>query len=156
MDSPLPENIKSVQPGGGAFMQIELAWGRWRRWYLRTFRKGYVRRMADCRRGDTTGAPHEILDPRDLKFCKNQCDCSWSKTDDPFAWRDRLPFARWGLAELLLMAGPLLAATAALLQFGESRNGGTSFRRFMKSATCRMFAAVRAVSEPPCWRSRFA
>lgn len=115
---PLPDNIRGVQPGGGKCMQIELAWGRLRRWYLRTFRRSYVERMAASRRGETEGAPHEILDPRDLKFCKNLCDCTWAVADDPFAWRDRLPFARWGLIELFLMGGTLLAATAALVWQG--------------------------------------
>ena len=34
---PLPENIHSVQPGGGVCYRIELAWGRWRRWWLDAF-----------------------------------------------------------------------------------------------------------------------
>ena len=114
----MPDNIKSVQPGGGKCMSIELAWGRSRRWYLRTFRGGYVRRMAESRRGDTSGAPHEILDPRDLKFCKNQCDCSWDEADDPFAWRERIPFAQWGLAELFIMGGAFIAATVLLVWLG--------------------------------------
>jgi phosphatidylserine decarboxylase len=109
---PLPENLSSVQPGGGFCYRVELAWGRWRRWYLRTFRSGYVRRMAELREGSTTGAPHEILDPRDLKYCRNQCECSWRERDDPFRWRGRLPFARWGLAELQLMGYPLAALAA--------------------------------------------
>lgn len=112
---PLPENIRSVQPGGGVCYQIELAWGRWRRWYLQTFRRGYVRRMAELRRGDATGAPHEILDPRDLKYCVNQCTAHWLPKDDPFAWRERLPFARWGLAELQIIGWPLLATIGFLL-----------------------------------------
>ncbi len=109
---PLPENITSVQPGGGVCCRIELAWGRWRRWYLKRFRPGYVRRMADLRQGSCQGAPHEILDPRDLKYCRNLCTCSWNEADDLFRWRERLPFARWGLAELQLMGWPLLALTA--------------------------------------------
>jgi phosphatidylserine decarboxylase len=104
----LPDNIRSVQPGGGKCYSIELAWGRWRRWYLKRFRSGYVTRMAALRRGDTTGAPHEILDPRDLKYCSNLCTAHWLSEDDPFQWRERLPFARWGLAELQLMGWPLL------------------------------------------------
>ncbi len=108
---PLPANIPSVQPGGGVCYRLELAWGRWRRGYLKRFRSGYVQRMAALRRGDPQGAPHEILDPRDLKYCRNQCQCAWAASDDPFAWRDRLPFARWGLAELQLMGLPLLALT---------------------------------------------
>jgi phosphatidylserine decarboxylase len=108
---PLPPNITSVQPGGGVCYRVELTWGRWRRWYLKRFRPGYVRRMAQRRQGDCEGAPHEILDPRDLKYCRNRCQCQWSPSDDPFRWRDRLPFARWGLAELQLMGLPLLALT---------------------------------------------
>jgi phosphatidylserine decarboxylase len=111
---PLPDNFVSVQPGGGRCYSIELAWGACRRWWLKRFRPGYVRRMAELRRGDTTGAPHEILDSRDLKFCRNRCSCDWSPADDPFRWRDRLPFARWGLAELQLMGWPLLALTIVL------------------------------------------
>jgi phosphatidylserine decarboxylase len=67
--------------------------------------------MAELRQGDCTGAPHEILDPRDLKFCRNRCRCDWDPGDDPFFWRERLPLARWGLAELLLMGSPLLGLT---------------------------------------------
>ena len=52
---PLPENIRSVQPGGGVCYRIELAWGRWRRWWLAHCRPGYVRRMAELRRGDPQG-----------------------------------------------------------------------------------------------------
>lgn len=111
---PLPDNIPTVQPGGGFCYRIELAWGRLRRWYLKRFRRGFVRRMAALRRGDSEGAPWEILDPRDLKFCCNRCDCFWETADDPFAWRDRLPFARWGLAELQVIGWPLLVATVVL------------------------------------------
>jgi phosphatidylserine decarboxylase len=51
--------------------------------------------MAACRKGDPVLVPHEVIDPRDLKFYQNQTDCHWDKADDPFAWRDNLPFARW-------------------------------------------------------------
>lgn len=108
---PLPDNIRSVQPGGGVCYRVELAWGRWRRWRLRTFRPGYVQEMARRRRGSGAGAPHEIIDPRDLKYCRNVCDYSWDEADDPFQWRRSLPFAPWGAAELVLMGGPLLALT---------------------------------------------
>jgi phosphatidylserine decarboxylase len=111
---PLPENLRSVQPGGGLCYQVELAWGRLRRWYLHTFRPGYVRRMATLRQGDVNGAPHAILDPRDLKYCRNQCNASWPAEDDPFAWRERLPLARWGLGELVVMGLPLVVAVVAL------------------------------------------
>jgi len=110
----VPANVRSVQPGGGVCYQIELAWGRWRRWYLKRFRPGYVARMAARRLGSLEGAPHEILDPRDLKYCSNQCTCHWRREDDPFAWRERIPFARWGLAELQLFGWPLVALTLLL------------------------------------------
>lgn len=114
----LPENIRSVQPGGGVCYSIELAWGRWRRWYLKRLRPGYVTRMAALRRGDDAGAPHEILDPRDLKYCSNQCTAHWDGADDPFTWRDRLPVTRWGLAELQIMGWPLALIAAVLLLAG--------------------------------------
>ncbi|HBO45585.1 MAG TPA: phosphatidylserine decarboxylase family protein [Planctomycetaceae bacterium] len=110
----MPENLGSVQPGGGVCYSAELACGRWRRWYLKRFRPRYVARMAALRQGSTDGAPHEILDPRDLKYCRNQCSCHWQAKDDPFAWRERIPFARWGLAELQLMGWPLLALSVLL------------------------------------------
>ena len=106
---PLPANLPSTQPGSGNCMRIELAWGRVRRWYLKTFRAGYVTRMRELRVGDPSGVPHEVLDSRDLKFYRNQTDCHWPAAVDPFAWRDRIPFARWGLAELQLMTYPLVA-----------------------------------------------
>ena len=67
--------------------------------------------MAGLRKGDPTGTPHKILDPRDLKYCRNRCSCYWEPADDPFRWRSGLRFARWGLAELQLMGWPLLALT---------------------------------------------
>jgi phosphatidylserine decarboxylase len=112
---PLPSNIKSTQPGGGRCYWIELAWGRLRRSYLKTLRPGYVRCMAEKRRGSLDGCPVEVLDPRDLKFFKNQCDAHWPAGDDPFRWREAMPLARWGLCELLLVGTPLLAATIALV-----------------------------------------
>ncbi len=111
---PIPSNITSTQPGGGRCYSLELAWGRLRRWSLKKFRPGYVRRMAEKRRGSLEGCPIEALDPRDLKYFKNQCDAHWAAADDPFRWRDSVPFARWGLCELILLGAPLLAATIGL------------------------------------------
>lgn len=103
-----------MQPGGGVCYSIELAWGQIRRLYLKQFRGEYVARMAELRQGDVAGAPHEILDPRDLKYCSNQCTAHWAPQDDPFRWRSNLPFARWGLAELQLMGWPLFALVLAI------------------------------------------
>ena len=76
------------------------------------FRPGYVRRMAELRQRRLPGRPHEILDPRDLKYCRNLCDCSLGRRrrSVPLA-ASRSRFARWGLAELQLMGWPLLALT---------------------------------------------
>jgi phosphatidylserine decarboxylase len=111
---PIPDNMPSIQPGGGTCYAIELAWGRLRRRFLKTFRPGYVKKMAQLRQGNPAGCPHEILDPRDLKYFRNQTDCHWRPEDDPFRWREKIPLARWGLAEVQLMGWPLLAATIAL------------------------------------------
>jgi phosphatidylserine decarboxylase len=108
---PLPENIRSVQPGGGVCYRIELAWGRLRRWRLTHFWPGYVKEMAALRKGDCQGAPHAIIDPRDLKYCRNVCGCFWADADDKFRWRRSIPLAPWGAAELLLMGGPLFVMT---------------------------------------------
>lgn len=104
----LPDNISSVQPGGGIVYSLELCWGRFRRRWLKTFRRGYVEKMAALRSGDAEGAPHEILDPRDLKYCRNLCTARWAESDDPFRWRESIPLARWGLAETLCMSLPLI------------------------------------------------
>ena len=90
-----------VQPGGGTCLGIELAWGRMRRGYLRRFRPGYVQKMAGLRQGACPGCQHEIIDPRDLKFCRNVCGYWFHPQDDHFAWRGRLGMARAGLAELI-------------------------------------------------------
>ncbi len=112
---PTPANIRSIQPGGGLCMSLELLWGRGRRWYLQRFRPRYVERMRGLRCGDEQGYPHEILDPRDLKYYRNQGTLHWRREDDPFTWRDRLPFARVGLAELLLLGGGFLLLAVGLI-----------------------------------------
>lgn len=99
----------SIQPGGGCCMSLELAWGRCRRAWLRRFRPDYVKEMAGKRQGDCPGCTHDILDSRDLKYFRNICGYWFRPEDDPFRWRDRLGFARAGLAELLLFSCLFLA-----------------------------------------------
>lgn len=101
---PMDPRIRDIQPGGGVIIRLEKAWGIWRRWWLKRFRPKYVARMQACRQGDPRGVPHEVLDPRDLKWHRNQTDCHWRPEDDPFTWRDRLPFVRVGLAELIVLS----------------------------------------------------
>jgi phosphatidylserine decarboxylase len=114
--SPLKQNAtapESIQPGGGFCMALELAWARFRRWRLRRFRPGYVRLMESKRRGNCQNCPHDVIDPRDLKFIRNRCGYWWSAEDDPFAWRDRLGLARVGLAEILVVSS--VCAVASIL-----------------------------------------
>eukprot|EP00913_Durusdinium_trenchii_P028431 g26659.t1 len=112
-----------IQPGGGVIVHLELLWGKWRRFWLKTFRKGYVARMAELRQGDENRCPHEVLDPRDLKYHCNQGGWYWKPEDDPFTRRDKIPFARFGLAELLVFSlitfGPaaLIAGLAVSLSW---------------------------------------
>jgi phosphatidylserine decarboxylase len=94
--------LTSIQPGGGSCMALELAWGRWRKWLLRTFRPKYVRMMAERRQGVCSNCPHDIVDPRDLKFYRNVCGYWFKPEDDRFRWRDRLGVARVGLGEIVI------------------------------------------------------
>jgi phosphatidylserine decarboxylase len=96
--------IRSVQPGGGLCMALELTWGRLRRAVLRRFWPGYVRRMTERRQGHCPDCPHDILDARDLKFYRNVCGYWFRPEDDPFAWRGRLGLARHGLAEIVVFS----------------------------------------------------
>jgi phosphatidylserine decarboxylase len=106
--------LTTIQPGGGVIINWEQAWGRVRRCWLKTFRRGYVARMAALRKGDENPCPHEVLDPRDLKFHRNQIGWHWDAKDDPFTGRDNLPFARDGLAELIVFS-VFFFGTAALV-----------------------------------------
>lgn len=110
----MDRQIDSIQPGGGICMRLELAWGRVRRWYLTTFRPHYVDRMRACRQGEATDYPIPILDPRDLKYYQNQGNLSWTDADDPFTWRDHLPFVRVGLGELVICSTILGLAIVGL------------------------------------------
>jgi phosphatidylserine decarboxylase len=110
----LDPQVTSIQPGGGVCMRIELAWGRLRRRYLKIFRRGYLARMEATRQGGTNRCPHEVLDPRDLKFYRNQGGYYWKPEHDPFVWRERLPFVREGLAELGLLFGLFVALAIGL------------------------------------------
>ncbi len=113
---PMDAQIGSIQPGGGTVMRLELLWGHVRRWWLRTFRSSYVSRMQQTRQGTENHCPHDVLDPRDVKYYQNQGGYRWDAADDPFTWRDRLPFARAGLAELVLFS--VLCFGGALLLAG--------------------------------------
>lgn len=92
-------------------MSLELAWGSVRRALLRRLRPGYVAAMRSSRRGQRGGIPFDPVDPRDVKYYANQATYYWNRADDPFLWRDRLPFVRVGLAELLIIGGSFVWAT---------------------------------------------
>ena len=97
-----PQKPASVQPGGGTCMAIELAWARFRKFWLRKLCPGYVQTMHAKRVGECPNCPHDIIDARDLKYTRNVCGFSFRPEDDPYAYRDRLGFARHGFAEMLL------------------------------------------------------
>jgi phosphatidylserine decarboxylase len=98
----IPQKPTRVQPGGGACMAIELAWARFRKFWLRKLCPGYVQTMQAKLVGQCPGCTHDIIDTRDLKYTRNVCGYSFRPEDDPYAYRNRLGFARHGFAEMLL------------------------------------------------------
>ncbi len=96
-----PQKPTSVQPGGGTCMAYELAWARFRKWWLRKLCPGYVQAMQAKRQGECPNCPHDIIDARDLKYTRNVCGYSFRPEDDAYAYRNRLGFARHGFAEML-------------------------------------------------------
>lgn len=120
---PVSAPITSVQPGGGLCMSIELAWGKLRRAYLRRFQAAYVQAMAAKRQGDCPNCPHDIVDPRDLKFYRNVCGYSFRPEDDVFRWREGLGLARMGLGELVIFSLLFAAASFFLLLLTASLTG---------------------------------
>jgi phosphatidylserine decarboxylase len=111
---PTPVTPISVQPGGGLCASIELAWSRWRRALLRRWRTDYVKAMLVVRQGDCPQCPHDIIDPRDLKYCRNVCGYWFRPEDDHFQWRGRLGLARMGLAEVVIFSLVLLPLAVVL------------------------------------------
>lgn len=149
---PMDPQITSIQPGSGTVMRLELAWGHVRRWWLRTFRSSYVRRMQQTRQGNENRCPHEVLDPRDVKYYRNQGGYWWKPEDDPFTWRDRIPFARVGLAELLLFsvvcfggAIGLYALSASLASNSLEEGGWSLMPQFIGSSLGTMVTAMLAL-----------
>jgi phosphatidylserine decarboxylase len=110
-----PAPVVPIQPGGGWAVRLEFLWGILRRKYLRLVRPGYVAQALATRRGECPGCPHDIIDPRDLKLCANACGYWFPAAADSFAWRDALPIARAGWAEVVLFGGAAGVATALAL-----------------------------------------
>lgn len=106
--------LKTIQPGGGIIINLEMLWGKWRRFWLKTFRRGYVQKMQETRKGDFNPCPHDVLDSRDLKYYENQGGYYWDAEDDPFIYRSHLPFAREGLAELFVLSALFFGGMALL------------------------------------------
>ncbi|TWU47283.1 phosphatidylserine decarboxylase [Rubripirellula tenax] len=106
--------LTNIQPGGGIVMSIELAWGHVRRALLRKLRPGFVERMKESRQGSRGTLPFDPVDPRDVKYYRNQETYWWSELEDPFSWRDSLPFVRVGLAELVLLGGGFVVLAIVL------------------------------------------
>jgi phosphatidylserine decarboxylase len=110
-----PHKPAGVQPGGGFGMALELRWGRWRRRWLRKLWPGYVHTMQAKRQGHCPDCPHDIIDPRDLKYVRNVCGYWFRAEDDAFRRRGHLGFARYGMVELLLFSLLYLVVGAACL-----------------------------------------
>lgn len=102
----MPSNIGSIQPGGGKVMNLELLWGKFRRWRLRTFHPEYVTASKARLKGDPATCPVEVIDSRDLKYYRNVADCSFDPADDIYAWRKNIPMATDGFFELVVFAAP--------------------------------------------------
>jgi phosphatidylserine decarboxylase len=136
--------LKDIQPGGGVVIHLEQLWGAVRRCWLRTFRRSYVVKMAACRKGSFNPCPHPVLDPRDLKFHRNQGGWYWETEDDPFAWRDQLPFARVGLAELLMMCGAALIAAAAFGWWSANTEGAMRIIAILMAASAGVIGVLIA------------
>ncbi len=104
--------ITSIQPGRGWGMSIELAWGQFRRWILRTCFPSYVKAQLARRQGTCSILkPDEVIDERDLKYFTTLTGYSFTGKN-PFEWRRHLPFASWGLAEVVVFTfGCMLAST---------------------------------------------
>ena len=87
---------------------------------LRKLLPAYVKKMAEQRKGDCPHCPHDIIDSRDLKLYRNVCGYWFRPEEDRFRWRDKIPLARPGLAEIVyftfifLLAGFAAAVAAAL------------------------------------------
>ncbi len=108
-----PQKPISVQPGGGTCMAIELAWARFRKWWLRRLRPRYVQAMQAKRQGECPNCPHDIIDARDLKYTRNVCGYWFRPEDDPYAYRNHLGFARHGFAEMFLFTVAYLFVVGA-------------------------------------------
>ena len=141
---PMDTQLKDIQPGGGVIIRCEQGWGFVRRAWLKCFCGGYVRRMAACRKGDFNPCPHEVLDPRDLKFHRNQGGWYWDLKDDPFAWRDQLPFARVGLAELFAMTGAAALVTGVSAWCAGQSAGGVRIVCWLLAVTAAVIGILIA------------
>lgn len=97
--------IRCVQPGESGLYPLERQLGRWRRAWLRTFRKEYVAAMLQQREGSCPSCPHDIVDSRDLKLVRNVCGYSFPAKADKWRHLDKLPFAQQGLIEITVLGG---------------------------------------------------
>jgi phosphatidylserine decarboxylase len=74
--------------------------------------------MRAVRQGDCPECPHDIIDPRDLKYVRNVCGYWFRIEDDAFRWRSRLGLARAGLCEVVCFCALFGVVTAAILIAG--------------------------------------
>jgi phosphatidylserine decarboxylase len=70
--------------------------------------------MAEKRQGQCADCTHDIIDSRDLKFCRNVCGYHFGAEDDPYRRPRLLPLAVAGVAEVVFYSVLLLGLAAAL------------------------------------------
>ena len=105
-------------------MQLERAWGRLRRAYLRRYRPGYVKRMLEKRQGSCPKYDADAIDGRDLKYIRNVCGLWFRPEDDPYSRPTRFGLARYGAAEVVLFTFGFLFLAAPLVKWAFSVHWG--------------------------------
>jgi len=86
MTLPTPQKTHERATGGGTCMALELAWARFRKFWLRLLFPGYVQRMQTRRVGECPSCTHDIIDSRDLKYTRQRLRILFSSEDDRYAY----------------------------------------------------------------------
>jgi phosphatidylserine decarboxylase len=73
--------------------------------------------MAERRQGQCADCGHDVIDSRDLKFCRNVCGYHFGPEDDPYRG-GLLPLARAGMAEVVFYSALLLGLAAVFVVLG--------------------------------------
>src|SRR5262245_25856381 len=117
MNGGWPQEVRSVQVGGGPLAAVALFVGHVRRVLLRRFCPRYVERLRNARTGSCPDCAHDVLDGRDLVWVQNVCGYELPPRLRVDAFRDRFGLVRLGRPELFACAalGGVLAVLAAMI-----------------------------------------